>query len=80
MRDSRIGSFGVCALVISLGLRWSALAAIAAPRSVLIALLLAHTAARAGLPLFMALVPPARTVLATHRARALPFTFLTSSL
>ena len=25
------------------------------------------------------LVPPARTVLATHRARALPFTFLTSS-
>ena len=61
MRDSRIGSFGVCALVVSLGLRWSALAAIAAPRSVLIALLLAHTAARAGLPLFMALVPPART-------------------
>jgi adenosylcobinamide-GDP ribazoletransferase len=61
MRDSRIGSFGVCALVISLGLRWTALAAIAAPRSVLIALLLAHAAARAGLPLFMALVPPART-------------------
>ncbi|WFU38316.1 adenosylcobinamide-GDP ribazoletransferase [Bradyrhizobium sp. CB82] len=61
MRDSRIGSFGVCALVVSLGLRWSALAAIAAPRSVLIALLLAHVAARAGLPLFMALVPPART-------------------
>ncbi|MGY8669012.1 adenosylcobinamide-GDP ribazoletransferase [Bradyrhizobium sp. UFLA05-109] len=60
MRDSRIGSFGVCALIISLTLRWSALAAIAAPRSVLIALLLAHVAARAGLPLFMALVPPAR--------------------
>ncbi len=46
MRDSRIGSFGVCALVISLGLRWSALAAIAAPRSVLIALVLAHSRAR----------------------------------
>ncbi|MGY8676355.1 adenosylcobinamide-GDP ribazoletransferase [Bradyrhizobium sp. UFLA05-153] len=61
MRDSRIGSFGVCALIVSLGLRWSALAAIAAPRAVLIALLLAHVAARAGLPLFMALVPPART-------------------
>ncbi|GLR84388.1 adenosylcobinamide-GDP ribazoletransferase [Bradyrhizobium iriomotense] len=61
MRDSRIGSFGVCALIISLTLRWSAVAAIAAPRSVLIALLLAHVAARAGLPLFMALVPPART-------------------
>jgi len=61
MRDSRIGTYGVCALVISLALRWSALAAIAAPRSVLIALLLAHVAARAGLPLFMALVPPARS-------------------
>jgi adenosylcobinamide-GDP ribazoletransferase len=61
MRDSRIGTYGVCALVISLALRWSALASIAAPRSVLIALLLAHVAARAGLPLFMALVPPARS-------------------
>jgi adenosylcobinamide-GDP ribazoletransferase len=61
MRDSRIGTYGVCALVISLALRWSTLAAIAAPRSILIALLLAHVAARAGLPLFMALVPPARS-------------------
>ncbi|MCP3470873.1 adenosylcobinamide-GDP ribazoletransferase [Bradyrhizobium sp. CCGUVB1N3] len=61
MRDSHIGSFGVCALIVSLTLRWSALAAIAAPRSALIALLLAHVAARAGLPLFMALVPPARS-------------------
>ena len=60
MRDSRIGTYGVCALVISLMLRWSALAAIAEPRSVAIALLLAHTAARAGLPAFMAFVPPAR--------------------
>jgi adenosylcobinamide-GDP ribazoletransferase len=61
MRDSRIGTYGVCALVIALALRWSALAAIAAPRSILIALPLAHAAARAGLPLFMSLVPPART-------------------
>jgi adenosylcobinamide-GDP ribazoletransferase len=61
MRDSQIGTYGVCALVISLVLRWSALAAIASPRSILLALLLAHAAARAGLPLFMALVPPART-------------------
>jgi adenosylcobinamide-GDP ribazoletransferase len=60
MRDSRIGTFGVCALAFSLGLRWSALAAIAAPRSVLVGLLLAHAAARAGLPLMMTLVPPAR--------------------
>jgi adenosylcobinamide-GDP ribazoletransferase len=61
MRDSRIGTYGVCALVISLVLRWSTLAAIASPRSILLALLLAHAAARAGLPLFMALVPAART-------------------
>lgn len=60
MRDSRIGTYGACALFISLILRWSALAAIAAPRSVMIALLLAHAAARAGVPAFMAFVPSAR--------------------
>jgi adenosylcobinamide-GDP ribazoletransferase len=60
MRDSRIGTYGACALVISVVLRWSALAAIAEPRSAAIAFLLAHAAARAGLPAFMALVPPAR--------------------
>jgi adenosylcobinamide-GDP ribazoletransferase len=60
MRDSRIGTYGACALIISLALRWSALAAVAAPRSVMIALLLAHAAARAGVPTFMAFVPPAR--------------------
>ncbi len=57
MRDSRIGTYGACALFISLILRWSALTAIAAPRSVMIALLLAHAAARAGVPAFMAFVP-----------------------
>ncbi|WP_338317642.1 adenosylcobinamide-GDP ribazoletransferase, partial [Bradyrhizobium ottawaense] len=31
MRDSRIGTYGVCALILSFGLRWSALAAIADP-------------------------------------------------
>ena|SRR5579872_2101074 len=61
MRDSRIGTFGACALGISLMLRWSALATIAEPRSVAIALIVAHMAARAPLPLFMHLVPPARS-------------------
>lgn len=60
MRDSRIGSYGVCALILSFGLRWSALAAIADPWMVTLALLCAHAAARAGLPAFMSLVPPAR--------------------
>lgn len=60
MRDSRIGTYGACALLSSMILRWSALATIAAPRSVMIALLLAHAASRAGLPTFTAFVPPAR--------------------
>lgn len=60
MRDSRIGTYGVCALILSFGLRWSALAAIANPWAVTLALCAAHTAARAGVPAFMSLVPPAR--------------------
>lgn len=60
MRDSRIGSYGVCALILSFGLRWSALAAIANPWAVALALCAAHAAARAGVPALMSLVPPAR--------------------
>lgn len=60
MRDSRIGTYGVCALILSFGLRWSALATIADPVAVALALCAAHAAARAGVPAFMALVPPAR--------------------
>ncbi|WP_338320010.1 adenosylcobinamide-GDP ribazoletransferase, partial [Bradyrhizobium ottawaense] len=60
MRDSRIGTYGVCALILSFGLRWSALAAIADPLLVAFALCAAHAAARAGVPAFMSLVPPAR--------------------
>ncbi|MBR0710477.1 adenosylcobinamide-GDP ribazoletransferase [Bradyrhizobium liaoningense] len=60
MRDSRIGAYGVCALILSFGLRWSALAAIANPLAVTFALCAAHAAARAGVPAFMSLVPPAR--------------------
>jgi len=60
MRDSRIGTYGVCALVLSLILRWSALAAIARPASVALSLLAAHVAARAVLPGFMRLIPTAR--------------------
>lgn len=60
MRDSRIGSYGVCALILSFGLRWSALAAVANPWAAMLALCAAHTAARAGVPAFMSLVPPAR--------------------
>ncbi|WGD49553.1 adenosylcobinamide-GDP ribazoletransferase [Bradyrhizobium sp. CB1650] len=60
MRDSRIGTYGVCVLILSFGLRWSALAAIANPWLVALALSSAHVASRAGLPAFMSLVPSAR--------------------
>jgi len=61
MRDSRIGTYGACALVISIVARWSALATIAEPASVASALLVAHAVARAQLPVFMWLIPPARS-------------------
>jgi len=61
MRDSRIGTFGAFALIVSIMLRWSALQAIADPSSVAAAFLIAHIAARAIMPVFMWLVPPART-------------------
>src|SRR5713101_6361680 len=58
MRDSRIGSYGTCALMLSLMLRWSALAEIAEPRLVAVALIAAHVSARAVLPIVMSFVPP----------------------
>ena len=60
MRDSRIGTFGACALAISLMLRWSTIADIAEPHFVAGALIAAHVSARACLPAFMRLVPAAR--------------------
>jgi adenosylcobinamide-GDP ribazoletransferase len=60
MRDSRIGTYGVCALILSILLRVTALAAFANPAPAVWALIAAHGGARATLPLFMALVPPAR--------------------
>jgi adenosylcobinamide-GDP ribazoletransferase len=60
MRDSRVGTYGACALSMSLLLRTAALASIAAPAVVAPVLVAAHMAARAGMPLFMWLVPPAR--------------------
>jgi len=61
MRDSRIGTYGTCALLVSFGLRWSALAAIADPWAITAALSVAHVASRAGVPAFMWLVRPARS-------------------
>jgi adenosylcobinamide-GDP ribazoletransferase len=60
MRDSRLGTYGACALLISLLLRWTAVASIADGGAVALALVAAHAAARAPLPVVMAFVPPAR--------------------
>jgi adenosylcobinamide-GDP ribazoletransferase len=60
MHDSRLGAYGACALVMSLVLRWTALSAMTSPMRAAAALVAAHIAARAALPAFMHVVPPAR--------------------
>jgi adenosylcobinamide-GDP ribazoletransferase len=60
MRDGRIGSYGCCAVLLSLLLRAGALAGLASPALAALALIAAHASARATIPLFMRLVPAAR--------------------
>jgi adenosylcobinamide-GDP ribazoletransferase len=60
MRDSRTGTYGASALILSILLRAGAIASLAEPSLVAPALIAAHAGARAMLPLFMSLVPPAR--------------------
>ena len=61
MRDSRHGTFGIVALVLSLGLRSAALAAIGDPIHAGLALVAAHAASRGALPPLMRLLAPARS-------------------
>ncbi len=61
MRDSRSGAFAILALILSLGLRGAALAALGAAGSVGPALIAAHTVSRAALPLLMRFLEPARS-------------------
>jgi adenosylcobinamide-GDP ribazoletransferase len=61
MRDSRQGSFGVLALVLSVGLRAVALAGLGDAVHAGLALIAAHAASRAALPAAMVLLDPART-------------------
>ncbi len=60
MGDSRSGSYGVAALILSIGLRAAALAALAAPATVAGALIAAHAVSRACLPAAMSTLPLAR--------------------
>ncbi|MBL3702323.1 adenosylcobinamide-GDP ribazoletransferase [Sulfitobacter sp. BDSS02] len=58
MKDSAIGSYGVLALILSLGLRWMALAAIL--ETGVLAILAVATLSRAVLPAMMTALPHAR--------------------
>ena len=60
MRDSRIGSYGAIALMLSLGLRWAAIAAIASPFAVLQALIVAGALGRAAMAAVLLALKPAR--------------------
>lgn len=62
MRDSRIGSYGTLALILSVGLRWQALALAAAisPSLVVCGVVAIAMISRAGLPAMMVALPPAR--------------------
>ena len=60
MRDSRIGTYGVMALVFSVGLRAAALAGLPGPGSAALALMAAAVASRAVLPMVMHRLEPAR--------------------
>jgi len=61
MRDSRIGTYGVVALALVLGLRAVALAGIGGALAVAGALIAAHALARAAIPLAMQALTPARS-------------------
>ena len=56
MRDSRVGTYGVLALILSVALRAAAIAQLANPAAALIA---AHALSRALLPGLMRVLPPA---------------------
>lgn len=63
LRDSRVGSYGVVALIIAFALRWAALVALADSSAITAAvgLVAAHAIARASVPWAMVLGRPART-------------------
>ena len=60
MRDSRIGAYGACALILALAMRMTAIAAIATPWRVAAALVAAGALGRAAILLALATTRPAR--------------------
>ncbi len=68
MRDSRIGSYGVIALLFALALRVACVASLAEAELVTLALVAAASGSRAVLPVVMFYVPPARSDGLSHAA------------
>jgi adenosylcobinamide-GDP ribazoletransferase len=60
MRDSRHGTFGIVAIVLTIGLRAAAIGALGDPIRVGLALIAAHAVSRGALPVAMRLLSPAR--------------------
>ncbi len=60
MKDSAIGTYGVLALILSVGLRWTALTALAAGGNLWPAVLAAAILSRVPMVAVMAALPPAR--------------------
>lgn len=60
MRDSRIGAYGVLALILSLLLRFTALSTLAHEDVIVTTVIASAMLSRAPLPYLMALLPPAR--------------------
>jgi adenosylcobinamide-GDP ribazoletransferase len=61
MRDARIGTYGVCALTLSILIRAGALADLSTAGAVAAALIATHAGARATMPVVMFFVMPARS-------------------
>ena len=61
MEDSRIGTYGVVALALSLAARWGAIAALTGPLAVAVALIVAHSVSRAAITTIFLLMAPAKT-------------------
>ncbi|SEL10426.1 cobalamin-5'-phosphate synthase [Roseovarius azorensis] len=74
MKDSHIGSYGVIALCLSLGARWSALWMLyqVSPATATSALIVSATLSRAMMPLLMTALPHARTTGLSHNVGRAP--------
>lgn len=78
MRDSRIGTYGTLALILSVALRWQALTYLAGQdlNAALLALIVLAMLSRVAPVALLALLPPARPDGLGHAAQAVPWSFV----